>query len=111
MNRVTAQLNYLRISPRKVRLVAGALRGLSLAEAAVRVAFIEKKSALPMKKLIRSAAANAKSRNIDEKTLVIEKLTVDEGPALKRFTPKAHGRATPIRRRTSHITLVLSEKE
>lgn len=107
---VRARLSYARISPRKMRLVADALRGLSAEHAKARIAFIEKKGADFLSKLLASAVANAKQKNIEMEKLVVKTLFVDGGPVLKRFTPKAHGRATPIRRRTSHVTLVLTEK-
>lgn len=107
MAEVTAYLHHARISPQKVRLVADAVRGLSAAAAAVRLKTLETKAAPILAKLLASALANAKNRNLDSATLRIQTLTIDGGPMLKRTTPKAHGRAAPIRRRTSHISLTL----
>jgi large subunit ribosomal protein L22 len=107
---VTARLSYLRISPRKVRLVAGAVRGMGLEEAKNQLAFMDKKAALPMRKLLQSVEANAKNRGIAEAGLVIKKLFVDEGPVLKRFMPRAHGRASGIKKRMSHIVVVVGSK-
>lgn len=111
MTEVRAQLKYGRISPRKTRLVADAIRGLGIEEARLRVQMIEKKPAGALAKLLASAVANAKNRNINLVNLVVQKLVVDGGPVSKRFMPRAHGRATPIRRKTSHITLILGEKD
>ena len=107
MDVITAQLNYAHISPRKARLVTDALRGLSVAEAAVRLQIIEKKAARYLAKLLASAMASAKQHNIDAAVLRVQSITVNGGPILKRSVPRAHGRATPIRHRTSHISLVL----
>ena len=108
---VTARLGYLRISPRKVRLVAGVIRGMALEEAKNQLVFMEKKAAMPLRKLLQSAEANAKNRGILEAGLVIKKLFVDEGPVLKRFMPRAHGRAAGIKKRMSHIVVVVGSKE
>jgi large subunit ribosomal protein L22 len=77
------------------------------------LAFTRKKAALPVEKLLKSAVANAMDSHgvNDVDTLVIDQIMVDEGPALKRFTPRARGRATPIRKRTSHIRVTLREIE
>lgn len=108
---VTAKLNHLRISPRKVRLVTDLIKGLSVKEAKTQLRFAIKKSASPILKLLDSAISNAKHNfNLDEDNLYIAKLTVDGGPSLKRWMPRAMGRATPILKRTSHISLVLEEK-
>lgn len=108
---VKAELRYLRISPRKVRLVADSVRGAHIKEAETKLLFIEKKSALPMRKLLNSALANAKNRGVDLDNLIVKNLFVNEGPVYKRFMPRAHGRASSIRKRTSHIVLVLGEKK
>ncbi len=105
----TAKLRSLRISPRKVRLVVDLVRGRELNDALLQLEFSIKHAAKPVLKLLKSAIANAvHNHNIDESTLVIEKITVDGGPTLHRFTPRAMGRAFKIRKRTSHITLVLA---
>jgi large subunit ribosomal protein L22 len=105
----TAKLRSLRISPRKVRLVVDLIRGRELNDALLQLEFSIKHAAKPVLKLLKSAIANAvHNHNIDESTLVIEKITVDGGPTLHRFMPRAMGRAFKIRKRTSHITLILA---
>lgn len=109
---VTAKLSNLRISPRKVRLVADLIRGSSVKEARGRLSFLVKKTSLPLLKLLDSAVANAKHNfklNPDE--MYVSKIFVDGGPVLKRTMPRAMGRAYIIRKRTSHINLTLSEKK
>lgn len=110
MQEVTAKLSYLRVGPRKVRLVADLIRGRHVQYAITTLSLLNKSASAPMLKLLRSAIANAKHNyKIDEANLRIARITVDGGPVLKRWMPKAHGRATPIRERTSHINLVLAE--
>lgn len=109
---VTAKLNNVRISPRKVRLVAGLVRGMRVQDARTQMQFLMKKSALPMVKLIDSALANAKHNyKLNPESLYISAITVDEGPTLKRGMPRARGSVFTIRKRTSHISLTLSEKK
>lgn len=109
---VTAKLRYLRIAPRKVRLVADLIRGKRVEEAQNILSFTRKRSALPLLKLLKQAIANAKNNfHLDEKNLYISKITVDEGPKLKRVFPRARGQAAEIQKKTSHITIVLSEIE
>lgn len=108
---VKAQLNNVRISPRKVRLVATLVRGMRVQEARTQMQFLMKKSALPMVKLIDSAVANAKHNyKMNPEQLYISAITVDEGPTLKRGMPRARGSVFTIRKRTSRIALTLSEK-
>lgn len=100
------------MSPRKVRLVADVVRGLDVAEALARLSLMKQHAAEPVIKLLKSAAANADHNfKIASEKLFVKTITVDGGPVYKRFTPKAFGRAAPIRHRTSHLSLVLSEKE
>lgn len=109
---ITAKLRYLRIAPRKVRLVADLLRGKKVPEAQTLLHFLSKKASSPLFKLLKSAVASAKNNfQLDEKNLYISKITVDEGPKLKRWMPRARGRAYEIQKKTSHITLVLNETE
>jgi large subunit ribosomal protein L22 len=106
----SATLRWLRMSPRKVRLVVDLIRGQDVEEALRLLTFCSKAAAKPVNKLLRSAAANAAQRgmeNIDD--LVVESAFVDEGPTWRRWLPRAMGRATRIRKRTSHVTIVLSE--
>lgn len=103
-----ATLRYLRQSPRKVRLLAESLSGLRVPEAESRLRFSVRSAAVPLRKLILSAAANAKELGkVNEEDLVLKSITVGGGPTLKRFRPRAFGRAAPIRRRKSHIAVVL----
>ena len=108
----SAQLNYLKIAPRKVRLVVGGLKGLTVNEAEAFLLSNHKRPAESILKLLRSAVANAKSsKSIDADKLRVKEVRVDEGPTMKRFMPRAMGRATTIRKRSSHITLILSESD
>ena len=105
------KLKYLRISPRKVRLVADLVRGKKADEAQAILGFTVKRACLPVLKLLNSALANAKDvAQKDGSTLFISKITVDEGPTLKRILPRAKGKADRMMKRSSHITLVLDEK-
>jgi len=108
---VRAVGKYLRVSPYKVRLVADLVRGKKVDEAITILKFLPKKSGRLINKTLRSALANAENtQTIDVDTLFIKTILVDEGPKLKRFRPRAMGRATRILKRTSHITMVLAEK-
>jgi large subunit ribosomal protein L22 len=105
-----AVAKYVRVSPRKVRLVMDEIRGKKVGEALNLLAFSPQKGAFLLKKLIHSAVANAENRaDIDVDALYIKRIFADEGPTLKRFRPRAMGRATKIRKRTSHLTVVLDE--
>jgi large subunit ribosomal protein L22 len=103
-----ATLRHARISPSKARLVADLVRGKSVDDALALLRFTPKKAARILIKVIRSAVANAtQSHGVDEDRLYIRTLTVDGGPMLKRWSPRAMGRATRIRKRTSHIMVGL----
>ena len=106
----TAKLSGYRQAPRKVRLVAGLVRGKSVENAIVELNHRAKRAAPVFVKLIQSAVANAKSQGMDVKTLIISELRVDKGPVLKRSRPRAQGRAFPIHKHTSHIMITLGEK-
>ncbi|MBN2093814.1 MAG: 50S ribosomal protein L22 [Candidatus Zambryskibacteria bacterium] len=110
MVEVAAQLNNYRQSPRKVRLVADAIRGKSVKEARNRLNFITKKTTGPLQKLLNSALANAKNIGIETDNLKIKSITVNKGQTLFRRRPVAHGAAHPIKKRTSKIKLVLSDE-
>lgn len=100
------------MAPRKVRLVIDAIRGLSAVKADARLSFIKKDAALPVQKLLRSAMANAEHNfHLNKEDLIVKSITADGGPVLKRFRPRAQGRAAPIRKRTTHIHLMLATKE
>lgn len=108
---VKAQLKNLRISPRKVRLVSGMLKGADATTARAQLEYLVKKSARPMAKLLESAMANAHSNlGLVKENLFIKNIIVNEGTKLKRFRPKGFGSASPLEKKTSHITIVLDEK-
>jgi large subunit ribosomal protein L22 len=108
---VRAKLRFVRISPRKARLVADLIRGKKSEEALNILIFTRKAAARILIKLLKSAIANAtQKKTIDVDRLYVKKITVDQGPTMKRFTPRALGRATTIRKRTSHIHMILDEK-
>jgi large subunit ribosomal protein L22 len=107
MNEAKAQLNDYRQSPRKVRIVADTVRGKSVEEALNILTFIPKRAGLPLKKLIASAYANSGKAE----GLVVKEIKVDTGPTLYRRRPRSRGMADPIRKRTSHISIVLSESK
>ncbi|KKQ68095.1 MAG: 50S ribosomal protein L22 [Candidatus Nealsonbacteria bacterium RIFCSPLOWO2_12_FULL_39_31] len=107
---IKAKLNYLRIAPRKVRLVANMIRGKKAQAALSLLDFVVKRPGLPIMKLLSSAIANAHNNfHIEPENLFISKITVDEGPMHKRWMPRARGVAGPIHKKTSHITLILEE--
>jgi len=107
---IKAKAKYIRMSPRKVRLVVDAIRGMEANKALDQLKFINKKAVKPIKKLIESCITNAEHNyELDKDNLKIAEIRVDEGQTLHRWMPRAHGRATPIRKRTSHISLVLTE--
>jgi ribosomal protein L22 len=106
---IRASSRYVRVAPRKARLVADQVRGLHIEKARALLQFSARGAAQDIRKLIDSAAANAENNHeliADE--MRIAEITVDEGPTLKRFRPRALGRATPIHKRTSHIAVALS---
>jgi large subunit ribosomal protein L22 len=107
---VTARLRFVRIGPRKARLVADLIRDKGSEEALNILAFTKKAAAKILIKLLKTAIANAtQKKTVDIDRLYIKRITVDQGPTMKRFQPRALGRATTIRKRTSQITLVLDE--
>jgi len=106
-----AKLKHLRISPRKVRLVAGLIKGLPVKQAEIQLKFSTKRSTEPILKLLNSAVANAKENGGASKdNLFVSNVIVDIGPTLKRWRARAMGRASSIMKRTSHITLILEHK-
>ncbi len=107
---VRAKARYVRISPRKVRLVLDAVRNLNPEKAVIHLSLMPQKSARPVRKLIESAIANAENNfKLKKADLKIKSLVADEGPTIKRWRPRAFGRAAMIRKRTSHISVVLSD--
>lgn len=102
----------VRIAPRKVRLVVDLIRGKQIGEAVAILNHTPKAASIVVEKLLKSAAANAEHNyEMDLNDLIISEVFVDEGPTLKRFRPRAMGRASAINKRTSHITLVVSDKK
>lgn len=111
MAEIKAELNYLRIAPRKVRVAVDLIRGKSVAEAENQLRFLTKRSSAPLLKLLKSAVANAEHNfNLKKENLRISKITVDGGPVLKRMRPRAFGRAFQILKRTSHVSFILVEE-
>ena len=113
---VRASLQNYRVSARKARLVADQIRGKGVEHALNILVVSNKRVAKPMEKLLRSAVANAEVQNdnqkagIDVDNLVVQKITVDEGPSMWRIRPRAQGRATWVQKRTSHISVELAER-
>lgn len=105
-----ASLTNYRQSPRKVRLVANAVKGKTVAQAEVELSYMPKRAADPIKKLIKSAVANAAQAGIDTTSLVVKNIEVNKGLVMKRFMPRAMGSAKPIRKKMSHVDVVLAEK-
>ena len=105
-----AVAKYIRVSPQKARLVADGIRGMKADTAVTTLRFMPKKAARILRKVLESAVANADQRDsVDVDTLYVKEITIDGGPMLKRFSPRAQGRATRILKRTSHITVVVDE--
>ncbi|AHZ83371.1 50S ribosomal protein L22 [Bdellovibrio bacteriovorus] len=108
---VKASLKYARVGAQKARLVADLVRGKDVNEAVKTLTFLNKKTAGMVKKLIESAVANAEYKKVmDVDSLYVKAIWVDQGPVLKRFRPRAQGRAFGVRKKTSHINVVLEEK-
>jgi ribosomal protein L22 len=109
---VRASARYVRIAPRKARLIADQVRGLHIEKARALLQFSPRGAAEDIHKLINSAAANAENNHdLIGDEMKVSSITVDEGPTLKRFRPRAMGRATPIHKRTSHIAVALTPVE
>jgi ribosomal protein L22 len=109
---VKAKARYVRIAPRKARLIADQVRGMHIEQARALLAFSPRGAAEPIHKLINSAAANAENNHdLIGDEMRVSSITVDEGPTLRRFRPRAMGRATPINKRTSHIAVALTPVE
>lgn len=104
-----AYLKNYRQAPRKVRLVAGLIKGKSVAVADLELKHLAKRAALPIEKLLASAVANAKQAGISAENLMVKDVTVDKGVVIKRHMPRAFGRASAIHKHSSHVTLTLAE--
>ena len=112
MTQAKAIARTVRIAPRKVRLVVDLIRGKQVGEAIAILKHTPKAASPVVEKVLKSAIANAEHNyDLDVNNLVISKVFVDEGATLKRFRPRAQGRASAINKRTSHITIVVSEKK
>ena len=106
-----ASARYVRISPQKIRLIMSQVRGKKIEEALDMLAFSPKKGARILKKLINSAVSNIEQHSsVDFDLYYIKRVYADEGPTLKRWRPRARGRATKIRKRSSHLTVILDER-
>jgi large subunit ribosomal protein L22 len=107
---IKVKLKFIRMSSKKLRLVVNLVRGAQVEAALNQLRFANKKAAEPVAKLLKSAIATATNDfELDKNNLFIKEIRVDEGGMLKRWTPKAHGSATPIRRRLSHVYITLGE--
>ncbi len=107
-----ATLRYLRIAPRKVRAVANIIRGKRLEDALAILDFTSRAAAAPMAKMLRAALANAtNAESIDVDSLRIKDIQVDQGPTIKRYRPRAMGRATLVQKKTSHVSVLLEDEE
>lgn len=108
---VKAVAKYIRISPQKARLVADVVRGMDAGQALTTLRFMPKKGAAILRKVLESAVANADQLDtVDVDTLYVKRILIDGGPMLKRFSPRAQGRANRIQKRSSHITVVVDER-
>ena len=108
---IKAQAKFIRMSPKKVRLIVDLIRGMDVKNAETQLNFSKKLAKEPVLKVLRSGIANAENNfELKKENLFIKKIVVDEGPTLKRWHPRAHGRAATIRKRSSHIGIELSEK-
>lgn len=110
MEEVRAVSKYLRTSPQKVRRLIDSVKGKPVQVGLDRLKFMPQKAAGLVEKTVRSAVASAEEKNMDVDSLVIANISVDQGPSLKRFRPRARGRASKILKRTSHITVILAEE-
>ncbi len=109
---VKAYARFIRIAPRKVRLVTNLVKGKPALLAVRQLQFLNKLAAVPVRKLIQSAIANAThNAKLASETLIIKSITADGGPTLKRMTQRARGTGAPIRKRTTHIAVVLTDQK
>jgi large subunit ribosomal protein L22 len=105
-----ARLQYARLAPRKARVIANLIRGQQVTSAISKLRFLNRAGAREFFKLLVSAVANAEDKGeVDVDRLVVSRVTVDQGPMLKRWRPRAQGRATPLQKKTSHILVEVSE--
>ena len=110
-NEAKAVVRNLRVSPQKLNLVAQLIRGKKVDVALADLEFSRKRIAQDVRKCVMSAVANAENtQRVDVDELYVKRISVDEGPTAKRFLPRAHGRATKLRKRTAHLTVVIDER-
>lgn len=108
---IKAKARYIHMSPKNVRLVLDVIRGMEVEEAENQLKFIPKRACQPVLKLLNSAVANAKeNHDIEKENLYIKEIRADQGPTLKRWMPRARGRATLIRKKSSHISIILDQR-
>lgn len=109
---IKSELNGVNISSRKIRLVADSIREMSIPDALIALSFIRKRAARPLKKTLLSAVANAlNNKQLAKENLSLYSIEVTDGPAYKRFRPSTRGRIHPYKKRTSHIRIVIEEKQ
>ncbi len=106
----SARVKGLRVAPRKVRVVVDTIRGKAVGEAINLLQYTRKAAALPVSKLLKSAVANAEKAGKDVDKLFVTRITVDQGPGMRRFMPRALGRAFRVNKKTSHVQVELDEK-
>ena len=106
-----ALLRYARISPLKARLILNEIRGKDVGEALYLLKVLPKKGARIVENVLKSAIANAEQKGLDLDKLYVKKAVADRGPMFRKWLPRAHGRATMLRKRLSHITIVLAERQ
>lgn len=111
MKNATAKLKYARVAPRKARRIVDMIRGLPVKEAEAQLKLSPRRAGSPVLKLLRGVVANAKNNGRVEEKLFIKEIKVDGGPTLKRWMQRARGSASPVMKRTSHITIVVEESE
>ena len=109
---VRAQAKFIRMSPRKMRLVVDAVRGKPVNEALAMLQFMPTVAAVAVRKAVASALANAENNDaLVAEDLIVQCIAADSGPSIKRFRPRAHGRVSPLIKRSANLTVVLAEKE
>jgi len=105
-----ASARYIKTAPRKMRLICDLVKSKKLTESIKQLTFLKKQAAFDLLSLLKSAEANAKQKDLKPENLYIKEIRCDEGPCLKRFLLRSRGRTTPIKKRMSHVTVVLSEQ-
>ncbi|MBC7347264.1 MAG: 50S ribosomal protein L22 [Clostridia bacterium] len=109
---VRAEARYVRLSPKKAQRVIGLIRGKDVEEALALLRFMPQRASRIIAKVLRSAVANAEhNHDLNAARLYVAQAYVNQGPTLKRYTPRAYGRANLLRHRTSHVTVVVAQKE